>query len=385
MLRYHQAKILTVPKKIQESFSLEALLYTAKPSFAQMSKLLCQLLQSEVNDFRIKFLICDVPFSKTIPDQAHQSNFKFKEINRTETLISGYLSGTYGREKNSIDGSFFATRHEEYKNIWMLVTDAPSLFVRNPLKYFIQASHPRSSVPVLKTRQMEELMGMFAESNMDSYQVRVKQIGHRSVNKSKGASKNLETERVWTDITLEEAFLITKSPKHWITDLTIQSLFGHTRLGTIKFTRNGEFVLRGLHSPNTLNNLFQLTAKASQERYLFLNNRARTKENDFTSKAFEIDFGTAIFKSKDDFQKLKIALKQVPALNITPLHGNPYYHASLVDYSDGSIYEILIGESNKIVVFPQGRTSVRALQRFCSKVFMTFQEGELKDFNYAIR
>ena len=121
----------------------------------------------------------------------------------------------------------------------------------------------------------------------------------------------------------------------------------------------------------------------AQTRYDFLHGRARSKDTGFHSRPFNIEFDIPIFDSRENIRTLQGVLKKIPAVTCTTLHGNPYFHAILVDYSDGSSYEVLVISGNRITVIPQGRSTVGALQRLCSAVFFDFREGELREVSNA--
>lgn len=66
------------------------------------------------------------------------------------------------------------------------------------------------------------------------------------------------------------------------------------------------------------------------------------------------------------------------------LHSNPYFHAVMLDYRDGSTYEVLVLSDSGLTVIPQGRATVRSLQRLCSHVFAGFREGDLREASDAV-
>jgi hypothetical protein len=46
-------------------------------------------------------------------------------------------------------------------------------------------------------------------------------------------------------------------------------------------------------------------------------------------------------------------------LPCTVLHGSSFFHAVMADYTDGSIYEILVVNNSRMTVIPQGKATER--------------------------
>jgi hypothetical protein len=70
-------------------------------------------------------------------------------------------------------------------------------------------------------------------------------------------------------------------------------------------------------------------------------------------------------------------MKKMKASDVSIIHSNPYVNLSIIDYYDGSIYDIWILRSDIITIVPQMKSSHQALKRLVNHIFDTYAEGDL--------
>jgi hypothetical protein len=361
------------PKQL--SFMLDASLYKQSLAFQDLGKILDNLLNSGVEEFRVKLLLNEANIIEKITDDYKSHRVKVKHLNRSQSYLSKQLTGEYGRKnKIVLDGKVLIINHPVYRKVWLAISDASSDFFKKPFRDFHITIHPRSAPLILTTAQMEDLLISF-QREYSNFSIRVKQIGQRARIRSIGAVKNIETDRRWTDLNIDEAFSEAREAGQWLTDVLIEYDIS-SKYSAVKIGRFGEFVFKGA-SKIAFDHFINYSAKFGEERYKFLKNRNRSKETNYTSKPFYINFNFPVFNSKDQFKKFSKTLQKIPSTTFTTLHSNPYFHASLVDYIDGSNYEVVIMNANYLTIIPQGRATVRSLQKLCSCVFSNFREGEI--------
>ena len=86
--------------------------------------------------------------------------------------------------------------------------------------------------------------------------------------------------------------------------------------------------------------------------------------------------GKTVFEDSNTNEDFISALKKIPHFGYSVMHSNPYIHMSLLDYKDGSSFEILVHEPNKIVILPQIRASSVSLERVIGHISEKFGEGD---------
>lgn len=369
-------------KTKQTSFTADAFLYKRKVEFSSLPKTLEQILLSGAKEIRLKYIVSEQNLTESIPTSINHSKYKFSEEIRDHNFLSGVLSSRFGKkEKEDISGQIYLIQHPDFKYVWILISDSGRKLFEKPIKFFLRSIRPHTSSPVLTTGQIENILRMLS-TQPGLKDLRVTQMGQRSRINSEGATKQIESDRKWTDLGIVEAFEEAHETGQWISDISIGYTTHQFHEGYLKIGRYGDFVLKNL-AQLAFDSFANMVAKYAEERFKFLKDRNRRKETNYTSRPFNVNFDYAALNSKEQILKLSKTLHQIPSTTCTVLHGNPYFHAVIVDYDDGSTYEILVLGDNHLTVIPQGRTTVRALQQLCSYVFSEFREGELSDLNYA--
>src|SRR5207249_5790544 len=93
----------------------------------------------------------------------------------------------------------------------------------------------------------------------------------------------------------------------------------------------------------------------------------------------QIEYEREVLTSSQDNLRLVHALAKLDRGAVTVYHMNPYLHLSLVDFVDGSSFNIYTGESDKIFIVPNFKCTVHSLMRIHEQINRDFQEGSLKE------
>jgi len=371
-----------MPKQ-QLSLAPEALLYSGPLTWEQIPRVVDAAMAHGAPEVRLKLLISEQPLTKIVPDSMDTTKCRMSVIQRGTSSVSARLHGRYGRGGTRvIDGRFTAIRHPSQPAVWAILTDASSEFLRRPFRELLRHIHPRPTAPILRTPQLESLLALLqAQSTLS--EMRISQVGYRARITSRGASKSVERDRRWTDLSLSEAFSEALEGGQWITDVSASYELHGGKRAYARLSRYAVFTFER-HSSTAFLAYMERAVAMATEWYQFLKNRHRTRERLFHSRPFSINFNSPALGSGDQVVLLAKALRSIPKVSCTVLHSNPYLHAVMVDYRDGSTYEILVLSDSGLTVIPQGRATVRSLQRLCSHVFAGFREGSLEEVAYAI-
>jgi len=93
-----------------------------------------------------------------------------------------------------------------------------------------------------------------------------------------------------------------------------------------------------------------------------------------------INFDESIF---DDVTKNKSyvnALAELPSCSISEYHTNPYIHISLVDYLDGSSYDMWVLSNDRMAIIPQLSASSASMSRLVNHIFERIHEGRVEKY-----
>lgn len=366
-----------MPPSEQLSFLIDSLLYSKRLVLDDLGRIADELLHNEDVELRVKFLVTENSLYKLLHSASGTSRCRLEDLRGDDEHVIGRVSGQFGKkQQTTIQGRFTACRHPKFPLVWVIVTDAGSEFLSRPFRALLKTLHPRPVAPILRTPQLETLLQGLSMA-LGTTPLRVTQVGSRARIRSAGAQKTVERDRRWTDVSVDEAFSDALDSGQWVTDAAASypgrraDRPNHVRLNrysVMTFEREASVAL---------DIMLDAVSGMATEWYEFLRDRERRAATRYHSRPFKISFNYPALASREQVKLLSNALKSMPSVSFTTLHGNPYFHAVLLDYSDGSTYEVLVANDSAITVLPQGRATVSALQRLCSKVFSEFREGEL--------
>lgn len=110
-----------------------------------------------------------------------------------------------------------------------------------------------------------------------------------------------------------------------------------------------------------------------------LQNRSVSDSPTHAPRPIQIAFDRGIFEDKGQNQRLIRVLRKLPDASLSVFHANPFLHASVVDYTDGSSYTLWITSNAAITVVPALKSSDRALGRLCNHINEHFAEGVIEE------
>jgi len=110
-----------------------------------------------------------------------------------------------------------------------------------------------------------------------------------------------------------------------------------------------------------------------------LQERAANDSPTHASRPLQITYETHLFEDKRQNHRLIRVLRQLPDSALSVFHPNPFLHASVVDYSDGSSYTIWITDNAAITLIPGLRATSRSLGRICNHINEHFGEGSIEE------
>lgn len=196
--------------------------------------------------------------------------------------------------------------------------------------------------------------------------------------------KSLKTRREWFTIPKEpvDFFGGLEDEKQWIRSLSFlakapkdeDSIALLTTRGRVR--RDMTFACEGDFA--TFFSIF-VTAfhdRAAKGRELFLN-RGVSDSPTRSARPLQITYGSPVFQDKDQNRRLIEVLHKLPDAALSVFHGNPYLHASLVDYATGSSYVLWITDNAAIKIVPELRATPGSLERICNHITEHFAEGEI--------
>ncbi|MFB6187774.1 MAG: hypothetical protein ABEI86_13030, partial [Halobacteriaceae archaeon] len=98
--------------------------------------------------------------------------------------------------------------------------------------------------------------------------------------------------------------------------------------------------------------------------------------------SIQIEYDQNAIVGVEENIRLVDTLKGISNSSLTVYHDNPYLHASVLDFEDGSTVDVFLTSDEEIALVPGFRTSKRTLSRICEDVVEESQSEsrELADY-----
>jgi hypothetical protein len=286
-------------------------------------------------------------------------------------------------EKRTISGTILVLP-TDYDRVYIIFTLGSSEFVKEVLVPLLDQCNPRLFLPYVTSKSLEKVV-LTASKHEDILDFEVSDVGARSRIENK-KSRRIRSERIWTEEPVENVLSILRDRGQWL-----QSLSFHCKIKngddaifcTGNMSRRCIFRVQGDFQWFKKRIIDPTISEAVQTMKFYLN-RARQETPNNEPRPIVIEYAEAIFRDKSQNRRLVHSLNRLSKANVSVIHANPYFHASVVDFTDGSSYEVWVLSENRIIVTPQFRATVSSIGRVCDHILSSFEEGDVKDFQEVI-
>ena len=229
------------------------------------------------------------------------------------------------------------------------------------------------------------------ESNLKNEKIRIPRCVTKNLITNLNARKKVGSDIIYTDLPFRELFDKVAENDGWVKSLDFDLVFENSKdsIDSFQFFPHQKIykIFRETSFQCSYNftlfyqKIVERMANKAAESFELLDNRERIKEENYATKPFAILYNVEIFREKSQNRRLIDTLKNIRNSSISVLHANPYFHASYVDYLDGSSCDIWVLSNNRISIIPQIRSTPAALERLCENIFTGFREGKYLEKN----
>lgn len=332
-----------------------------------------------------ELLIRAIPFSTDIPIENWSSRLelKTKRIERLRKMDGIHLFELryFPRRKNDlgIKGKFFVYEHPEYPKVFVAITIEEGEFYTKVFLPFFKSLYPLVSMTFVTHKRFKNLIEAFqVESGLEELEITRSSEKWRIDNSI--SPKRFMSRVSWPNMTIPEAFDFMAQNNGWFQSVQLETKY--TREFSIKFT----FTRQGVVQTNKLfakifANFVLPVCKTLFEQIEFFKKRSRRDSPHLEARPICINFEIDQFRELDDNRRFIQALKKIPAASVSVFHGNPYIHLGLIDYFDGSSFDMWILDDNMLVVVPQMKGTIQSIKRVVNHIFDTYAEGEIEDYS----
>jgi hypothetical protein len=266
--------------------------------------------------------------------------------------------------------------------IYLVISDCQAGEFKTVITQFLSKYFPEISRVFLTNDEMENLFKAVEDAT-----------GFRVIVDSSVCKKRLpglgkkESQITYTDLPYMDVFEKALENDQWVNSIryTAYMIVKPPRMDEIrtrKFTgivsRSCFFSIRSDLTP-LLNTVIPLTIKFASARNQYFAIRSQSA-SEIKPEPVVIKFEEPIFENIARNKQFVDSLTQLEDTSVSEYHTNPYLHVSLLDYLDGSSYDIWIVSSNRLVIIPQFSASAASMSRLINHVFERVQEGKIEEY-----
>jgi hypothetical protein len=197
--------------------------------------------------------------------------------------------------------------------------------------------------------------------------------------------RHLDTERWWTDKPLQDVFDQALERNEWFTSIGFRVEDENlppdsSVIASGRIAKNGELSFDFMFQEVNASLVSVLEALAAKRIALF-QKRGIRERNYNPSLPIEISYASDVFSDIEEIRRFGRVVSKYPKATKAVFHANPYYHASVADFLDGSSFELWVLSPRRVLIVPQARSSVQAFERLISHIFAEFREGVTNEYN----
>jgi len=361
-----------------------SLLYGKQHDRESLLKTLDSILDTESCHLTAIPFASEKPLDECFP--AQQNNRRFVKVKSGQGVTQYSLTmGWSGRERHSepVEGNFFIFQHIDLPNIFILLSIEPQEFINRALLPFVMRRFPRIYLTILRQVQLRTLLSQFRK-DCGLSELTVQRASLRSrFTKQEDRREAIIPSLSWPRLGLEGAFELAREQNGWFRKLTFKAQAGGNVLARVTITRNG-VVRTSRMFRKVFNYLLTPICQMVYESHELFKNRGRRGNTDLKVRPLTIDFHSDILSEKEERLRLVEALRMMPKASVSCVHNNPYLQVSVIDYFDGSTFDLWVVNPTELVIVPQMKGTVPSIRRLVGHIFDNYAEGQVEEFR-AVR
>lgn len=275
-------------------------------------------------------------------------------------------------------------RYSEDLPVYLLVSDCPRVVFKEVFTRLVNKHYPNTARIFLTNTEMHEIFETLEKSTGTKIRIDSSVANKRIPSETRPK----ESQVKYTDRPYEEEFDEVEALGLWIQHIkfTARSPFG-ARVGAPEEKFSG-IVSRGCFFSCKrdftpfIQTIIPKAIKFGSSRIEYLKERAESAPR-IKPEPVVIRFDREIFSDPAMNKQYVQALAQMEWISVSQYHSNPYMHLSLLDYLDGSSYDVWVISSNRMVIIPEIKASVASLSRLVNHIYERIHEGQVEPYAQA--
>jgi len=316
-------------------------------------------------------------------------DFQLSQLNPNVCAFNYHIN----KKDYKIRGAFFV-QPSTFSNLYAIYSISSSYNWSIFHQIILRRQYPRIVLLYWKQSEQTKALKLVEETLRHNYVLRVKKLSlkEKRENEKEKVSLGAKTAKAkfdsyleWTNKTLSQVLDEAKERDQWFKKITFQlfkkqnEIIFHIPSAICKMSKFGYFSCNNLYPI-----IFPVVKKELEpplkDRILLFKDRGLKERNYKPSSALTIIFEDEIFKNIDTFRYFSEIIKRYPNSTKAFFHTNPYFHASIADFLDGSSIDLWISNYKTVLLVPQIRTSISSLERLVAYIFDNFHEGIVEQY-----
>lgn len=328
-----------------------------------------------------------IPFaSLKSPAECFQATYGrrvFKRI-REENEISIFELTYYPRTRNNkelpIRGKFLVSGHQELENVYLLLSVESHEFIHRALMPFVERNYPRIFLTTLSQKNMHLLSEDYRERNQfDELRVVRASLRSRFLWLEKAKETTIPSIS-WPNLGLSGAFDLALEQNGWFKSLTFESIRDNRVFAEITINRNG-VVKTNRELLHVFNTLIEQICEIVHYHFELFRRRGRRENELLEVRPLTIKFIKDQLRETEERNRLIETMRLYNKASVSVEHSNPYLQLSIIDYVDGSTFEMWVLNPTELIVVPQLKGTVPAIRRLIGHVFDNYAEGQIEEYS----
>ncbi len=275
----------------------------------------------------------------------------------------------------------FAVLPTEHPSVYRIVTVSGSEFWERVIRRLAKRAYPSLLPLFVKQNEMHDALSLLEKSLGGKRIVRIVD----ATLKSSSGKRISGTERYWKELSIGESFEVAEERGLWFTSIKFEIRQRSGRTSRFKPVLSGRLYKRGeIHYEWLHEELSQYLVapleSAVIDRLALLQKRGIKENNYRPGYPLEINYGQDIFSEVKEVRRFGKVISEYRNASKAVFHGNPYYHASVADFLDGSSFELWVLSPQRVIIVPQARSSPQALERLIAHISYEFREGKVNEY-----
>jgi hypothetical protein len=304
-------------------------------------------------------------------------------LRRQDRLYEFRLDYTFtdAGEERSKSGRFFVLQHPDFPKVFVALTVEPSDFFDRALMPFLRGSYPKLLLTFIPHKRLRRLIDDFKTGGGYQDIVITRASQRLRYNESSNQMHAMPVVR-WPQMSLDQAFDWVGQNNGWFQSIEFAVKDSDRTAAKISVTRQGVVRANGLLQ-RAYTVFTEAACKTIHENITLFSHRSRLARPDLSTSPLVIEFEGDQFSEVEENTRLIQAMRKLRTASVSVLHGNPYLHLSLLDYFDGSAFDLWVLDERRIILVPQFKASVAAIKRLVNHIYDDYAEGNLSSYQEA--